>query len=257
MTKNKNTRAEERLLNPDQQEFVTKLMPPIERATSFIKNVLPGMVEVYGSECLAPAKLPFDYLLDVATIYLEISSAISCDHCRDALDIENETMQQFINMGFAVQMQASTAFLSAEGEDGRFWYPEDLREARESLPDVDDGPEASPKVMKLIEESSYRYLTRLLFETAARIVERDYALDQVFPEPAFFRGCGHQAYQPFDEGLPEGMDEEEVREQMILAQDIVREYLYAEEEAEGEDGNLTLDIMADGKTKPEPGGHYH
>ena len=73
-------------LTQTQTEFVELLEAASSRVDQFVQKVMGPLVEAYGPGCLAPSRLPLDYVLNLAQLYLRLESVRQCEACRSALD---------------------------------------------------------------------------------------------------------------------------------------------------------------------------
>ena len=72
-------------LTEQQAEFVELLEAASSRVDQFVQKVMGPLVEAYGPGCLAPSRLPLDYVLNLAQLYLRLESVRQCEACRSAL----------------------------------------------------------------------------------------------------------------------------------------------------------------------------
>ena len=61
-------------LTEQQAEFIALLEAASSRVNQFVEKALGPLVEAYGTACLAPSRLPLDYVLNLAQLYLRLES---------------------------------------------------------------------------------------------------------------------------------------------------------------------------------------
>jgi hypothetical protein len=62
-------------LTEQQAEFIELLEAASSRVNQFVEKALGPLVEAYGTACLAPSRLPLDYVLNLAQLYLRLERA--------------------------------------------------------------------------------------------------------------------------------------------------------------------------------------
>lgn len=231
-------------LNDKQTEFIELLDDASTRVNDFVEKIMAPMVEAYGTNCLAPSKLPLDYILDVARLYLRLESVRQCKACREALNVDGDgPVRAATEKASRILTLAALQFCRHESGDEGIWLPGDLHQTMASAQDGKPAHDAGQVFQEVIHEAASRYLMRTVYEAAVRLTELQYEQPKAFPKPLLGRGNGGLAYAP----LPYS---DELQQQFSVARDIVSAYFAAQAQAAIESGG-------GGASKAGLARHYH
>lgn len=202
-------------LTQAQTEFVELLEAASSRVDQFVGKVLGPLVEAYGTACLAPSRLPLDYVLNLAQLYLRLESVRQCEACRAALGVyEDRPVRVATEKASRILTLAGLQFSRHEGVGGGVWLPEDLRRIL-GVAEGEQNPNQAQLIFQdVINEAASRYLIRTVFEAGVRLSELHYEQAKVFPAPLLGRGTAAMAYAP----LPYS---DELQQQISQAREIV------------------------------------
>ena len=231
-------------LTEQQAEFIALLEAASSRVNQFVEKALGPLVEAYGTACLAPSRLPLDYVLNLAQLYLRLESVRQCEACRAALGVyEDGPVRVTTEKASRILTLAALQFNRHEGVGGGVWLPEDLRRVlgvaqREQSPE-----QAQLTFQDVVNEAASRYLVRTLFEAGVRLSEMHYEQAKAFPAPLLGRGTAALAYSP----LPYSA---ELQQQISAAREIVAAHFDAQADEAIEDGGAGAKRMGLSR-------HYH
>jgi hypothetical protein len=210
-------------LTEQQAEFIALLEAASSRVNQFVEKALGPLVEAYGTACLAPSRLPLDYVLNLAQLYC---ASRACASARPAAPRWGYTGRPGAGAteGEPILTLAALQFSRHEGGGG-VWLPEDLRR----ILGVAEGEQAQLIFQDVINEAASRYLIRSVFEAGVRLSELHYDQAKVFPAPLLGRGTAAMAYAP----LPYS---DELQQQISQARELVSAHFDALADEAIEDG---------------------
>ena len=184
-------------LTEQQAEFIALLEAASSRVNQFVEKALGPLVEAYGTACLAPSRLPLDYVLNLAQLYLRLESVRQCEACRAALGVyEDGPVRVTTEKASRILTLAALQFNRHEGVGGGVWLPEDLRRIL-GVAEGEQNPNQAQLIFQdVINEAASRDLIRSVFEAGVRLSELHYDQAKVFPAPLLGRGTAAMAYAP-------------------------------------------------------------
>ena len=217
-------------LTQAQTEFVELLEAASSRVDQFVDKVLGPLVEAYGTACLAPSRLPLDYLLNLAQLYLRLESVRQCEACRTALGVyQDGPVRTATEKASRILTLAALQYSRLEGAGGSVWLPEDLRRILGVAEGEQNRNQAQLIFQDVINEAASRYLIRTVFEAGVRLSELHYEQAKAFPAPLLGRGTAAMAYAP----LPYS---DELQQQISQARELVSAHFDALADEAIEDG---------------------
>ncbi|MBL8434200.1 MAG: hypothetical protein JNL99_04625 [Zoogloea sp.] len=217
-------------LTQAQTEFVELLEAASSRVDQFVDKVLGPLVEAYGTAGLAPSRLPLDYVLNLAQLYLRLESVRQCEACRTALGVyQDGPVRTATEKASRILTLAALQYSRLEGAGGSVWLPEDLRRILGVAEGEQNRNQAQLIFQDVINEAASRYLIRTVFEAGVRLSELHYEQAKAFPAPLLGRGAAALAYAP----LPYS---DELQQQITQAREIVAAHFDALADEAIEDG---------------------
>ena len=231
-------------LTEQQAEFIALLEAASSRVNQFVEKALGPLVEAYGTACLAPSRLPLDYVLNLAQLYLRLESVRQCEACRAALGVyEDGPVRVTTEKASRILTLAALQFNRHEGVGGGVWLPEDLRRILGVAEGEQNANQAQLIFQDVINEAASRYLIRTVFEAGVRLSELHYEQAKAFPAPLLGRGAVALAYAP----LPYS---DALQQQITQAREIVAAHFDALADEAIEDGGAGARRMGLSR-------HYH
>ena len=230
-------------LTQAQTEFVELLEAASSRVDQFVQKVMGPLVEAYGPGCLAPSRLPLDYVLNLAQLYLRLESVRQCEACRSALGVNQPgPVRAATDKASRILTLAALQFSRHVGGEA-VWLPEDLRRVLGVAQGEQSPEQAQLTFQDVVNEAASRYLVRTLFEAGVRLSEMHYEQAKAFPAPLLGRGTAALAYSP----LPYSA---ELQQQISAAREIVAAHFDAQADEAIEDGGAGAKRMGLSR-------HYH
>ena len=174
---------------------LSQLQTDIEKATAILGNLL----DLYGHETGAPAKLPFSMLINVAFAHMTASATSECPQCRaqygtgtgGAVDKALLPLGDAL-IGFAKRVLASIASEASPG-----WLPECIMRDVIAKNRHYAGDKAACERNFAIgaDEAALNYLNSLLIEAGMRITDLSHSTFREFDKKPYARMSVHQAFE--------------------------------------------------------------